>query len=290
MINAWGDSYRANEFYDVARPSVIDNNFLPVKQEGDDGVIVELFENDKVTKAANKLKRDAYYAKRAERAPVSTQPSTSVGGFQGYKGGFEDKGKGTLQGDGKDKAMRKVADGFIGEITTKNSSSNTSLTTINNKQQEIAKANGIPNPAKTFIEERGVTKGVKSAFTKTIMLARNAEFKNKPLTEDTKLAIRTASGQGIEFVVGDMPGVDSQFIDYLQEIGAKFTIYHTGPKDSERIKVIQPTQAPTADEAALKSQIAALEEKKKTTGLSPTEDSLLRKLRIQLGNIIKNQC
>jgi hypothetical protein len=27
-----------------------------------------------------------------------------------------------------------------------------------------------------------------------------------------------------------MPNVDSQFIDYLQEIGAKFTIYHTGDK------------------------------------------------------------
>jgi len=32
MINAWGDSYKANEFYDVARPSKIDNGFLKVEQ------------------------------------------------------------------------------------------------------------------------------------------------------------------------------------------------------------------------------------------------------------------
>ena len=57
MINAWGDSYRANEFYDVARPSVIDNNFLKVKQEAEDSKVVELFEADKVTKAAKKAKR-----------------------------------------------------------------------------------------------------------------------------------------------------------------------------------------------------------------------------------------
>ena len=33
MINAWGDGYRANEFYDTARPSVIDNGFTKVRDE-----------------------------------------------------------------------------------------------------------------------------------------------------------------------------------------------------------------------------------------------------------------
>ena len=31
MINAWGDSFRAKEFYNVARPSVIDNGFMKVE-------------------------------------------------------------------------------------------------------------------------------------------------------------------------------------------------------------------------------------------------------------------
>ena len=60
------------------------------------------------------------------------------------------------------------------------------------------------------------------------MLARNGELKNKPLSPETKNQIEIAFNNGGEFVVGDMPGVDSQFIDYLQEIGAKFTVYHTG--------------------------------------------------------------
>ena len=38
----------------------------------------------------------------------------------------------------------------------------------------------------------------------------------------------------------------SQFIDYLQEIGAKFTIYHTG--STSRIQVKQPTQSSTSVE------------------------------------------
>jgi len=44
-----------------------------------------------------------------------------------------------------------------------------------------------------------------------------------------------------EFEVRDMPGVDSQFIEYLQEIGAKFTVYHTG--DTPRIKIDESQQS-----------------------------------------------
>ena len=36
------------------------------------------------------------------------------------KGGFVNQGKGTVWGDGKDKAMRRAAQGFIGEITNPN--------------------------------------------------------------------------------------------------------------------------------------------------------------------------
>jgi hypothetical protein len=36
MINAWGDSYRANEFYDYARPSQLDNDFEKVYKLNDD--------------------------------------------------------------------------------------------------------------------------------------------------------------------------------------------------------------------------------------------------------------
>ena len=62
------------------------------------------------------------------------------------------------------------------------------------------------------------------------MLARNGSLRNKPLREETKAAIKNAHDNGASFVVGDMPGADSRFIDWLEEIGADFTIFHTGDK------------------------------------------------------------
>lgn len=38
-INAWGDSFRANEFYSTAKQSVIDNNFMPIDEVVDDVVV-----------------------------------------------------------------------------------------------------------------------------------------------------------------------------------------------------------------------------------------------------------
>lgn len=60
------------------------------------------------------------------------------------------------------------------------------------------------------------------------MLARNSELRNQPLREATVAEIKNAHVRGAKFVVGDMPGVDSQFINLLDEIGANYTIYHTG--------------------------------------------------------------
>jgi hypothetical protein len=65
-INAWGDSYRANEFYNTEHKSVIDNGFIKVDETVDDK-IVKLFNNveeakiKKIESAANKMQlRDGY--------------------------------------------------------------------------------------------------------------------------------------------------------------------------------------------------------------------------------------
>lgn len=119
------------------------------------------------------------------------------------KGGFDSKGKGTPNGDGKDIAMRRDAAYFVGEIfdETQQSSTRTSRDYIrrNSKQDN-----------------------------NVVMLARNSEFNGKPLKETTKTEILNHLKAGRVFIVGDMPGVDSAFITYLQEIGAQFTVYHTG--------------------------------------------------------------
>ena len=152
-----------------------------------------------------------------EGSTNSVEQDKPTNGFQGYKGRFENLGKGTPQGDGKDKAMREVANSAIVELASnKDSSSKTTLGKL-----------GVPKEG-----------------DKVIMLARNGELSGRSLRFETKEQIRQANLDGTNFVVGDMPGVDSQFIDYLQEIGAKFTIYHTGT--TSRIQVQQSnTNQPT---------------------------------------------
>jgi len=161
-----------------------------------------------------------------------TQPTVQALGFQGYKGGFENKGKGTPQGDGKDKAMRKVADGFIGELSklTPSSTLTSASTILKVEDKDITNASGFT---------KGVVAPSINQNANVIMLARNGGLSGQSLKQLTKDSILDAHNKGASFVVGDMVGVDSQFIDYLQEIGAKFTIYHTGTQS--RIQISQPT-------------------------------------------------
>jgi hypothetical protein len=74
---------------------------------------------------------------------------------------------------------------------------------------------------------------------KIIMLARNNELKDQKLQTKTEEQIRMAFEQGAEFIVGDQPGVDSPFINYLKKIGAKFTMYYG---DNQRINLELPTR------------------------------------------------
>ena len=66
-----------------------------------------------------------------------------------------------------------------------------------------------------------------------------------------------------------MPGVDSQFIDYLQEIGAKFTIYHTG--DKSRIQINKASTTQTNEKSAKVEKRAITKDKNQ---LSLFEDNL----------------
>jgi len=168
----------------------------------------------------------------------------------GYSGGHNNAGKGTPTGDGKDIAMRKTADSSIVELAhDKPSSSLTTSTTL----------------------------GPVNDDSKVIMLARNSELRKQPLREETIAEIKNAHARGAKFVVGDMPGVDSQFIDLLDEIGADYTIYHTG--NTSRIvrrgtstakaqAVVSPEKTAdglTAEERKQKAIESGKKKKKKTT-------------------------
>lgn len=140
---------------------------------------------------------------KTERVQEPPKAEEKIVGFQGYKGGYDPKGKGRPEGDGKDKAMREVADSAIVEL-----------------------AHEKPSSSRTTLEKLGEP----TEKSKVVMLARNGTLHGKPLLDATKKKILEAHKRGAEFVVGDMRGVDDRFVNYLEEIGAKYTIYHTGEK------------------------------------------------------------
>ncbi len=154
-------------------------------------------------------------------APAPVAPTTT--GFLGYKGGFDGKGKGTPAGDGKDKAMRAVADSAIVELVSDR-----------------------PSSSKTTIDQLGPV----DENSSIVMLARNGKLRGEPLRPETVDTIRdlVSNLPGVRFVVGDMPGVDSQFIDLLRELGASFEVYHTG--SSPRISIPVTPTTPTAPTAS----------------------------------------
>jgi hypothetical protein len=53
MVNAWGDSYRANESYDVVKPSVLDNDYQKVIKESTDDDILNTIDYLPSTTAVN---------------------------------------------------------------------------------------------------------------------------------------------------------------------------------------------------------------------------------------------
>ena len=128
-------------------------------------------------------------------------------------------GKGTPLGDAKDIAMRSDSDAAIVELVDVNI------------QKNITKANpeGI---GKTSSETSLLRLGpaTSNLSGKTIMLARNGKLAGKELRPETIKSITDANAAGARFVVGDMPNVDSQFIDLLNKINAEYTVYHTNNK------------------------------------------------------------
>ena len=185
--------------------------------------------------------------------------TTSVSGFKGYKGGYSNEGKGTSQGDGKDKAMREIAKFFIGEMTDGNTESSTFGSLMKIKKDPLSviirsdkggtynlyEAQDGKVDADKYVSINNVLEDL-SSKKGVVMLAKNGSAP-KQLLQYTKDLILDFHKGGAQFVVGDMPGVDSQFIDYLKEIGATFTIYHGGTKSRITVDEGQKTQPQQLD-------------------------------------------
>ena len=190
-VNAW--------YKDMKRGTAVKNK------------LAELIELIKTIEYSPELMEELGWSKENETVPINSK------GFNGYISIKDIGGKGSVEGDAKDIAMREVADGFVGEISNgrlNNSSTGTSYNALKDNVSGPTSAGSITYHG--------------AAEPSTVMLARNGSFRGKPLNSETKEAIEYYFQEGASFVVGDMPGVDSQFIDYLDEIGASYKIYHTG--------------------------------------------------------------
>lgn len=261
MGDFWYDIKPISSLVTYQNSNYLYSNIDTVVEEDTQADNVPLQEVDEPAEAAQPSSQEV----REELKQEPLQQNSN--NFQGYVGGFSNIGKGTVQGDGKDKAMREIANGFIGELYNSpykkvkdnyvlkdpDSSTFTSLVTIMNKghnpgtysdgeiydgQVKYNLAYKKGNNGNTVMAVTNRTLYDEGWIPSVIMLARNSELRGKPLESDTKVQIKQFADLGVTFVVGDMPDVDSQFIEYLQQIGANFTIYHTG--NTARIYV-QPT-------------------------------------------------
>ena len=246
--NDFDNMILAKKLFRLTVKNLLDNRNIIEEDETENKVIDNIVEEESIEQEVKQPQ-----VEQQSTGSIAEQQSKSAKGFQGYKGGFKSAGKGTPEGDGKDKAMRKVADGFIGEVKSspyikqgekflinpKHSSTVTSANEINKKSKNnIGYSSGEP----FLISITNREKFDENIYPKVIMLARNGELNGKLLHYQTRDLIKEMHSKGVEFVVGDMPNVDSQFIDYLQEIGAKFTIYHTGNESRIKVKEQQSTQ------------------------------------------------
>ena len=146
------------------------------------------------------------------------------------------KGKGTPMGDAKDVQMRKIASAAIVELED-----------LNAQNKITARVpNGVgKTSSETSLLQLGPVDDNLSG--KTIMLARNGKLSNKPLRPETIAQITKAAQAGANFVVGDMPGVDSEFIKLLDKLNASYKVYHTGdnPRITPSSETPKTTQKPT---------------------------------------------
>jgi len=169
-------------------------------------------------------------------------------------GKFDRDPNNRAMGTSADRAMREVADGFIGEVFNEDTKSSTSTSSLH-----FSNENNISRSTEHLGTEKGMVyfdlPDEAIPGTHTIMLARNSELAKIGLDNSTKKQIKVMHDQGHDFVVGNS-WIDQPFHDYLEEIGAKYTVYgHEGKnriKPKEVKSITEPLTAKPSSEPALK--------------------------------------
>jgi len=202
---------------------------------------LEILVNNNIANNTNNVNKSNTEIKNITTLPKDVIKRNTIGGTK--------IGKDTVNGDLKDIAMRAVADGFIVELQPdkryydknhnfaygqeldeyyKDSPTKTSAIIIGDKHNDIDAYENKYNNIAFETEVTLMSEPDEITTYKTVLLTRGKEFKNINLTEDTKEKIKLFNDvDHPTFLVGDTLDVDTQFIEYLEEIGAKYTIYST---------------------------------------------------------------
>ena len=221
-INAWGDGFRANEFYEVEKQSVIDNGFIKV--EGvPNSVIIDVF-NKKSPQRVN----------RPTTSKVNVQSSLAM------------QPDNITKIKGKDKTMTtrsyKVKDGNhilpdgtvistkgLGEISTTSISDLRTLAenlgTINlNNKNEMTRANILNEYAKAegFKSLGDMKKNAKYDHTKQFLDGKTKMWVYKITPNAVEKSLRTKKGGATnvtKIISGGQTGVDVAGLDAAVELG-----------------------------------------------------------------------
>ena len=266
MINAWGDSFRANEFYDVIRPSEIDNGFIKVEP----GEYTSTF----------------YFGGQTLTERIKTSPERPDADIRQFFGGTPTK---TVSSQPEAQTMNNVevvsryTDTDVkanpnkiyvfGDNTQRTGTGGQAQIRNNSNAMGIATKLAPSNEESAFMTDKDLAKN------KAVIDGDIAKIKTKG---KTIVMPKDGLGTGLAKLKEKAP----QTYAYLKQR----LLEEFGFNNDDGSVAQSSAGVKSGAELAIKAQITALEDKKKTTGLSPAEMGTLSKLQTELGKIIKSQC
>jgi len=298
MINAWGDSLKANEFYNVPKASVIDNGFTKVEDsityidhgqpfgimeiknspERSDEIVASYFSTDDTYDFAPKELLEDYSQKTGQAMGTETQPTQpSISVKPGVQELF----------DSNPELANQVYEslGFnLSNINVEFNKQKNRISVILKNDKNEAKIDIDVEGNYAHVTNTNVLKAQEGFGTLSyIKLANELKKQGLTLTSDINGLDLLESGKTLWESL-----VRKKLATYSTSLGRYI---FTGQQALQQYsQYLESLNKPNTNTESLKTQITELEQKKKTKGISPSEMATLNQLQTELGKIIKSQC
>ena len=281
MINAWGDSFRANEFYNEAKASIINNGYEKVIDdkgqsiESSDETIIAYFEGSSTKESVNNS---------VKTTVPSKQINTSSEGVRTYEGKIESLSDNQVIVFGSNPEGRHGA--------------GTALTAKNKFGAVYGNGRGPQGKAYAL-----VTKNLTKGFTEpSTGITYETEGKRSVSPEQIKNNIKqlydyATQNPKKDFLIAYM-GIDSSNLNGYsnQELADMFSAFPI-PSNivfekqfATLLKVKSSQEQLSAEEMDLRSKIALFESVIASGEAKEGDVELLKSLQAKLGSIIKSKC